>query len=258
MNPIQHFARQLLLVALVLSPTLSAQTPTDATAAARATVEKFVEANALLSKEQKDWAAGKDALATRIDVIRREIESLQKRIADAEASIAEADKKRAELLAENERRKQSGEQLQTAVQALETRTLALLPRLPEPLRERVKPLTQRLPTAGEVTRQSVSERWQNVIGILNEINKWNGEITVTSELRVLPDNSSVEVAVVYVGVGQGYYAASNGKVAGIGTAAPAGWQWQPANELAPAVLRAIKMIKNEEPAAFVPLPVRIQ
>jgi hypothetical protein len=248
MNPI---LRMLLSPLTALAPVLAlpAQTPTDATANVRVTIEKYVEAQALLSKEQKDWAAGKDALQTRMDVIRREIESLQKRIGEADASIAEADKKRAELLAD---------QLLATVVALETRTQALLLRLPEPLRERVKPLTQRLPAAGEATKQSIAERWQNVIGILNEVNKWNGEITVTSELRALPDGSSVEVAVVYAGIGQGWYAASNGKVAGIGTAVATGWQWQPANELAPAVLKAIKVIKNEEPAAFVPLPVRIQ
>lgn len=234
------------------------QTTADAIATTQKALEKWVETRGLLSKEQRDWVAGKEALQARMDVVRREIDSLRERVQRAEQDIVEADKKRASLLAENEQRKQTTQGLADLVAGLEQRTLALLPALPEPLRDRVKVLSQRLPTAGEATKQTLAERWMNVIGVLNDIGKWNREITVTSELRALPDGSSVEVAVLYVGIGQGYYAANNGKVAGVGTAVGGVWQWQPANELAPRILQAIAVWKNEQVAAFLPLPVRIQ
>lgn len=245
------------LLPCLLTALPAQQTTEDPVTQTRATLEKWVETRGLVSKEQRDWTLGKESLAARMDVIRREIESLQKRIGEAEGNIAEADKKRAELLAENERRKTTTDAMLEYVTGLEARALKMLPRLPDPLRERVKVLSQRLPTAGEVTKQSLSERWMNVIGILNDVNKWNREITVTSEVRALADGTSVEVAVLYVGVGQGYYAANNGKVAGIGTATAEGWQWKPANELAPLILQTIGIWKNEQVAAFVRLPVQI-
>jgi hypothetical protein len=260
-HPLPLFrAPAILAILAVLSPSAlrAQQTPAEAVAATRTTIEKYVETRGLVSKETRDWAVGKESLEARMDVVRREIESLQKRIGDAEKSIADADQKRAELLAENERRKAIGEQLTTQVVTMETRVHKLLPRLPEPLRARIKPLSQRLPVAGEESKQSVGERWQNVIGILNEVDKWNREITVTTELRTMADGSSVEVAVLYVGVAQGYYASANGRFAGIGSANAEAWSWRAADELAPQVSRAIAVWKSEQMAAFVRLPVQIQ
>lgn len=234
------------------------QTTAEAIAKTQTALEKWVETRGLLSKEQRDWVAGREALQARMDVVRREIDSLRERIARAEQDIVEADKKRQALLAENEQRKGVTTVLTDLVAGLEQRTLALLPALPEPLRERVKVLSQRLPAAGETSKQSLGERWMNVIGVLNDIGKWNREVTVTSELRSLSDGSSVEVAVLYAGIGQGWYAATNGKVAGVGTVVGGTWQWQPANELAAPILQAIAVWKNEQVAAFVRLPVRIQ
>lgn len=247
-----------LLAAAAFAVALPAQESTDAVASTRATVEKWVETRNLVSKEQRDWVLGKETLTARMEVVRREIDKLKVSIAAAEAQVVEADKKRAALLAENEQRKASGDKLVTRIAALEARLLTQLPRLPEPLRDKLKPLTQRLPKAGEETKQSLAERWQNVVGVLNELDKWQREIVVTSELRQLGDGQSVEVAVIYLGLGQAFYASSNGKVAGFGHPTADGWQWKQANELAADVLRTIAVYKNEQVAAFVRLPVQVQ
>ncbi|HEX5052119.1 MAG TPA: DUF3450 family protein [Planctomycetota bacterium] len=223
----------------------------------RATLEQWVETHRVLSKEAQDWALGKETLQARIDVVKRELTTLRERTAEAQVSVNDADKKRAEMLVEDERHKATVATLQQQIERLERRTGAILPRLPEPLRERVRPLSQRMPQAGAETKLSLGERYQNVIGILNEIQKWNREITVASEVRMLPDGSSVEVNALYVGLGQGYYASVNGKVAGTGSASREGWVWQPANDLAPDIARAIAIYKNEQVAAFVRLPVTI-
>jgi hypothetical protein len=238
---------------------LPAQVSTaEAVATTRATLEQWVATRALVSKETRDWVLGKEALVARMDVIKREIVALQKRIAEAEANIAEADRKRRELQAENEQRKATAAGLEQRIAGLEQRLLQTLPRLPEPLQAKVKPLTQRVPRPGEATAVPLGDRYAAVIGVLNEIHKWNREVTVTSEVRALPDGSSVEVAVLYAGLGQAWYVGGNGRVAGTGVATADSWQWRQANELAPAIQRAIAVFKNEQPAAFVPLPVQVQ
>lgn len=248
----------IVLFACCLTVRLSAQDNAEAVANTRATVEKWVETRNLVSKELRDWAQGKEALAARMELVRRDIESLQKKITDAQKTVASADERRAVLLAENEQRKAGGDKLTARVAALEGKLLAQLPRLPEPLRDKLKPLTQRLPRAGEETKQSLAERWQNVVGVLNELDKWQREILVTSEVRQLGDGQSVEVAVLYVGLGQAFYASGNGKVAGYGQPTANGWQWKQANEMAADVLRTIAIYKNEQVAAFVRLPVQVQ
>ena len=98
----------------------------------------------------------------------------------------------------------------------------------------------------------------NIIGILNELNKFNHEITVTSEVRQLPDGSSVEVTAMYVGLGQAYYVNANGTIAGLGRPSANGWVWEPANEAAGKIMDVINILKNEKVATFIPLPVEVK
>jgi hypothetical protein len=225
---------------------------------ARTTLEKWVETRRIISKERQDWALGQEVLEDRIEIVQREIDSLRSRIRDAEESISEADKKRADLLEENELLKEASAALESTVVMLENRTRQLLVQLPDPIRERVKPLSQRFPEDPEDTKLSLAERFQNVVGILNEVNKFNREITVTSEVRTLPDGTTAEVTALYVGIGQGYYASADGKSAGVGTGSAEGWTWTPANQAAADITRAIKILKNEEAAGFVQMPIRIE
>lgn len=227
---------------------------------ARTALEKTVETRRILSKERRDWKVGKELLEERIGLVGRETDALKERIAGAEASISEADKSKVELVEENDRLKAAAAGLADGIVAIEARTRALLNRLPGMLRDRVKPLSQRIPAADakEPTKLSLSERFQNVVGILNEVNKFQREITMASEVRELSDGTSVAVTALYVGIGQGYYVNEKGTIAGIGTSTAEGWQWRAANDAAPAIARTIAILENKEPASFVNLPIRIE
>ncbi len=224
----------------------------------RTMLEKWVETRRIISQEKQEFELGREMLTERIELVEREIESMQGKITEAEKSITEADKKRSELLKENEKLKQASGSLNSTVIELEAKTQKLLKQLPDPIRERVKPLSQRFPKDTKETKLSLGERFQNIVGVLNEVNKFHREITAVSEVRKLPDGSSAEVTVLYVGIGQAYYANGNGDIAGVGTASPDGWIWTPANDAAPRISKAIAILKNETAAAFVQLPVKIQ
>jgi FtsZ-binding cell division protein ZapB len=224
----------------------------------RAGLEKWVETRKVISQEQRDWKLGQEMLNERVDLVQREIDALKAKIGEAQQSISDADKKRAGLITDNDKLKEAAAGLAESMVALEIRTRTLLKNLPDPIRERVKPLSQRLPENTGDTKLSFSERFQNIVGILNEVNKFNREITMTSEVRTLPDGSSAEVTALYVGVGQAYYTSADGKHAGTGTSSTNGWVWTPDNRIAPQVAESIAILKNEQVAAFVQLPVEIR
>ncbi len=240
-----------------LPPSVSAAEADDGIDGVRAALEKYVETRKVISAEQRDWKLGREMLNERIDLVQQEIDSLREKIGNTEESIGEADKKRAELVEENERLKSASEALDGNVLSLEDNTRRLLKRLPDPIRERVRPLSQRLPEDPAETKLSLAERFQNVIGILNEVNKFNREITMTSEVRTLPDGTSAEVTALYAGIGAAWYATADGKSAGVGGPSDDGWAWTPANEDADEIAHAIAILKNEQVAAFVRLPVEI-
>lgn len=224
----------------------------------RTALEKWVETKKVISKEKRDLALAKEILKERIELVKREIEELRGKIAEAEEDITEADEKRAGLIEENEKLKEASASLEGILVSLEKGTKQLLAKLPEPIQEHVRPLSQRLPDHTEEIEASISHRFQNVVGILNEINKYNRDITVTSEVRTLPDGTSAEVAVLYLGIGQAYYAGAKGKVGGIGTVEGDRWVWKSANDAAEQIAQAIAILNNEQIASFVPLPVEIQ
>lgn len=221
-------------------------------------MHKWVETRGVISKERQDWVLGREMLNERIELVEREIASLREKIDQTQKNISEADTKRAELVEENDKLKDAGTRLSDIITALEARTAALNKRLPDPIRERIKPLSQRLPDDPNETELSLSQRFQNVVGLLNEVNKFNRGIEVTSEVRTLADGSVAEVTAMYVGLGQAYYSGAKGTVAGVGSPVPDGWVWKPANDRADAVAEAIAILKNEEVAGFVPLPVSVQ
>jgi hypothetical protein len=243
---------------LVLAAATPVQQDGDKVDGARAALEKWVETKRILSREKRDWALGKEMLTERIAVVRREIEALRAKIDDADRSIAEADRKRADFAERNRALAEAVGDLRAAAAPTEGRTKELLLRLPEPVRERVRVLSQRLPEKPEATKATVGERFQNVAGILNELNKANREVTVASEVRALDDKTTTQVTALYVGLGQGYYCNGAATVAGFGGCGAGPWTWTAANDAAAAVAAAIAILKNERVVAFVPLPVRIQ
>jgi hypothetical protein len=237
--------------ALALGLSAAAQEPQ---ADGRAALEKWVETKRLICKERQEWQVEKALLEDRIQLVRRETENLKEATMQITNSIGEADQKLAESASKIDELKAATAGLGDDIGRLEKGVLALLAGAPVPIAERVKPLSQRVPKPETETRMGLSERFQNVIGILNEMNKFSREITVTSEVRDQPDGGKAEVTVVYLGLARAYYCNAASGLAGIGRPGPGGWVWEPRNELAQKVTDTIAIYRNEKPAGYVLLP----
>jgi FtsZ-binding cell division protein ZapB len=224
---------------------------------ARLTLGKWIETQQIISRERNDWQQGKEILEGRIELVGKEVSVLKERITTSEAAVAESDRKKQELVAENDRLKETASQLTEAVTAMEARVRELAKLMPQPVASKLQPLLQRIPTEGAATRVSVAERFQNVLGIMNELNRANSEITVAYEIRTLADGTSSEVQVIYVGLAQAYYISPRGE-AGVGRPGEGGWTWQPAPDAAGSILLALEVIQGKHVPTFVPLPVTIQ
>jgi len=225
---------------------------------ARAVLERWVEARRLISQEKRDWALAKELLNDRIDVVQTEIDSLLAKIEEAEEKIAQDTQERGELLASSASLQQASDAMRERIVRLERRTKELLTRIPAPIREDVRPFSQQIPDDPETTRLTLSKRFQYLLGVLNLVNKFHSKITTSSEVRTLPDGTTVEVTALYLGISQGFYVNAAGTVAGIGRPSEEGWEWEPANESAAAIARAVRIHGNEESAAFVQVPVHLE
>jgi len=242
-------------VFLLVPAAFAADEPTpDST---RETLAKWVETQQLIAKEKREWADGKEILTSRIDVIKGEIEAVKAKLADARKTAGEANAKKADTVAQSASLHDVGEGLAKEAGDLEAGLKALLPRLPEPLRDKVKPLFDRIPADAASTKVSLAERYQNVAGILNEINKFNNDITMVTEVRTLSDGKPSEVRTVYVGLAQAYYVSPKGE-AGIGRPGASSWEWTPSPASAAQIAEAVEILQNKAKPRFVALPVKVQ
>ncbi|MDI9397884.1 MAG: DUF3450 family protein [Candidatus Pacebacteria bacterium] len=263
-----------------LAPGLSAQTsapsatnaPTPAAAAMKVTSEtapiieatretltKWVETKQLISKEKSEWASGKDILEDRVRLAEAETSTVRDKLKEISAAVAEAQKKRDELAAQNDKLKATAEKSKAMVIAAEKKLRPLLPQLPEPLREKLKPIIARFPEDSEKSTASMAERLQNVLGILDQASAFNSTVASVKELRTFPDGTRAEVTTVYLGLSQAYYTNREGTLAGIGHPGPDGWVWKPDNANGKKILLAVHILEGKEKGAtFIDLPVKIQ
>jgi len=220
-------------------------------------MSKWIETQQIISKERKEWQQGKEILVGRLELVKKEIATLEEKTKEAQSSVAEADKKRNDLLAENDQLKAAGTQLTEAVTGMEVEVRRLFRLLPAPIQTKLQPLYQRIPEDPAKTRVSAAERFQNVLGILNELNKANSEIAVSYEVHSLSDGKPSEVKVIYVGLAQAYYVSTRGE-AGIGRPTADGWKWEPSKAIARDVFTALEILQGKGTPVFVPLPARLQ
>jgi hypothetical protein len=223
----------------------------------RLTMGKWIETQQIIAKERKDWQQGKEILLGRLELVKKEVSTLADKIKLASASVAEAGKRRGELQAEQDQLKAAGARLTEIICGLESEVRKMSKSIPEPIRARLQPLYLRVPDDPAKTRASTAERFQNVLGILNELNKANNEISVSYEVRTLADGKPAEVRVMYLGLAQAYYVSANGE-AGIGRPTLEGWVWTPSRAVSADVLMALEILQGKQSPAFVPLPVKIQ
>jgi hypothetical protein len=247
----------------VPTPTAPAMKVTSETApiieATRETLTKWVETKQLISKEKSDWASGKDILEDRVRLAEAETTTVRDKLKEISTAVAEAQKKRDELAAQNEKLKATAEKSKAMVIAAEKKLRPLLPQLPEPLREKLKPIIARFPEDSEKSTASMAERLQNVLGILDQASAFNSTVASVKELRTFPDGTRAEVTTVYLGLSQAYYTNREGTLAGIGHPGPDGWVWKPDNANGKKILLAVHILEGKEKGAtFIDLPVKIQ
>lgn len=224
----------------------------------REALAKQSELQDLISKERNQWRVGKGLLEDQIEMVRAQIERAKKQTAEHIDGVAKAGDSKKKLLEKNAELKAQMAALDASIGGIEERTKALLPRLPAIAAERIERYSQRLPEDPAKSELDAARRFTSVIAILNDLNRFNREISTASEVRKLGEGLEKEVTTVYLGLGQGFYVTANGDAAGIGTATESSWVWSPSNAQAAEIAGVVKVLQGEQVASFINVPVRVQ
>jgi hypothetical protein len=221
-------------------------------------LEKWVETRQLISKTGVDWVAEKEMMDASVAMFEKELKDLTEQFNQLGNGSEEVERERTALEEEKALLEEVREAARQKASTLEGQLPVLIARLPESLRERLKPLTEQLPADSVDTRMSPVERLQTLVGILNEIDKFSSSISVESEIRQTPEGAEVEVQTLYLGLAQAYFVGEGGSLAGVGHPSSKGWEWTTQKELAAPIQKAIAIYRNQQPAAFVELPITLK
>ena len=246
--------RAIAFIGFISAVSVSAQNPLIET---RSALEKWVEARQLISKTKNDWQSDKEIIEQTAHLFERELKAVEDQMSRLGTNSAQVEKERVEAETLKNSSNESLERARQFASVLEVQLKKLVPQLPQPLQEIMKPSLNRLPTDSN-TRMTAAERVQILVGILNELDKFNSGVSIFNEKRKDSTGQEVAVETVYVGLGAAYFVNGVGDFAGSGTPGANGWEWTTHPPLASSVREIIQIYRNERPARFISLPAVIR
>lgn len=209
-------------------------------------VSDYVFLRQQIAEAKNEWRVYQDVAQRRIDFFTQEIERLEEEIAESEKTRSSAETVIAEKRSTISSLEAANNVVLSAMPDLEARVAALSEFFPRPLKDKVSPLLNQLGKP-----RQAAQRMAIVIGILNEVDKFNSEWSGGSEQV---GNSFVDT--IYMGLAGGFYANKDGTSGGYLIPAQGGWEKVEDNSIAPQVARAVKFFNKEvKPAELVPLPL---
>ena len=238
------------------SPAAAAATAMDET---RSLLQQWAATQRMITGERTEWETGKAMLEGRIQLLKLSIDETEKKIAEAKTKLDDVKKRTAEAEAEKAMIKEASDSLLATAPELEKGVKNLFNRVPGVVQEKIRVLHDRIPKEGaEVKNITAAERFQNVLGILNELNKANNELNTLPEIHDLGNGKKAEVKVVYVGLGQGYFVNSKGDIGGLGLPSDQGWTWNIDTAIGPKMRELVEVMKKTVAPKLVELPAQIQ
>lgn len=220
----------------------------------REVIAQYVKTRQEIARVKNEWKSYQELSERRIDLYEREIRQLSETISAAEEQTTQAEREIAKIRDEISVLRGANDIVGKALPAMEDKVRELYQYFPAPLKNKVQRLVQQLGKS-----RQASDRMAIVIGVLNEVDKFNAEFNFDTQEKTLPSGETRLVDVIYVGLAVAYYADKEGSVGGIGVPAEGGWSWTEDNELAPAIRDAVLYYNDEiKPAMLVELPIEVQ
>lgn len=221
---------------------------------AREVISEYVDTRQRIAVAKNEWNAYKEITERRINLYNQEIDQLEAEIQEAEESTTQAEREIAGIRAEINRYKDATAVVSSALPAFEDKLRELSQYFPKPLKDKLSSLTSQLGKS-----QQTSDRMAILVGIMNEVDKFNSDFNISSTHKTLPSGETKLVDVIYLGMAVAFYADSDGIVGGIGTPAAGEWNWTERDDLAPAIRDAVLYYNGDiKPAMMVDLPVEIK
>lgn len=216
-------------------------------------IAQYVKTRQEIARVKNEWKAYQELSQRRVDLYEREIRQLNETISKAEEETTQAEREIAGIRDEIDVLRSANNIVASALPPIEDKLREMYQYFPSPLKKKVQSYVQQLGKGSQA-----SNRLAIVVGILNEVDKFNAEFNFDTK-EVDANGETRLVDVIYLGMGTAFYADKDGTVGGFGQPAAGEWTWTERNDLAPAILDAVLYYNGDiKPAMLVDLPVEIK
>jgi len=255
----KHFAKSLILATGLCG--ITAAHGAEVLKDARSNLEQWVQTRRIISEESSQWEAQQKSLNSSIKLLQNEIQALNEQISKATSDIGAADNAQVTLKSDIKTSKAALAVIEKALPSFEARLLKLSTIFPDVFKEKVATQLRRIPDPKSASKMDLSttDRVQNIISLLQNIEYFNNVVTPASELQTLENGEIIEVKTLYLGLAQAYYVDPNREIAGFGyPVIGEGWKWTEKNEIAENIGNLVEVSDNRRPAEFIEVPVEIK
>lgn len=219
----------------------------------REIISQYVDTRQAIARVKNEWKAYQEITERRIDLYEREISQLSAQIQSAEEETTQAEREIARIRDEINVLRSANDIVAQSLPALEDKMRELYQYFPRPLKNKVQRLVQQLGKS-----RQASDRMAILIGVLNEVDKFNAEFNFDTDEKTLPSGETKLVDVIYLGLAVAYYADKEGLIGGVGVPAEGDWKWTERNDLAPAIHSSMLYYNGDiKPAVLVNLPIEV-
>jgi len=245
-------------LALPLSAQEAAPVPAEEL---RSSVREWVETMRKIQEEENAWTKDKDVLDGYREGLEKEIEDLKEEIERAKTRRDGGDKQSLDKLTERDTYAAAQDELARQLRVLEEGIAAKLPLLPAPLRElpkvalAIETLQGGLRLPPDKQTQDISKRLFNATELLAEVEKFQQQAHIHTELRKDSEGREFKMQIVYFGLAMAYGVNEDGTFAVTGRPGADGWEFQERTDLAPRIQELVKSAGDEKDASFTKLPL---
>ena len=227
-------------------------------AEAREGIQKWVETRQVISKERSDWTIQKDYLLSSKALLEEGLVGIQEKLDALANEESVADTKRAKLKEQKDALDAATGSVKAKIGTLEVQLRGIINYFPDVLKTQIEPLIRRIPEDPmNPGRMTISERLMNIVGIVQQANKFNGTPQLYPE-TVQFSGEEIQVDVLYWGMGIAFFVDQKGQYAGYKYPTADGWKSMEMDGYAANIRELIDMYQRKNPEIlFVEVPVAI-
>lgn len=251
--------RVLLLIVLIDMVAPNVLADSEATAALRATIGKWVDTLQVIDKEQKNWDIERQVMTSTREALIAEMKTLKEQIEVANKERESADKDSTDISDKKIRLENIQTSLSKTLGIFEEKFIGLVRFFPSALTGDLGAELEVLKKEAKARESlGVASRLQTLIAILSKAEKFQSGITVIPEVHKVAFGQELQLDTLYMGLSSAYAVNKDGNVALRGYPTAEGWKFEDFSKHASSVQRIINMSRGEGHINFVPLEARLK